>query len=112
MRKLPFKLVYGIWFLLYFLWELLLANLRMARDVIRPIDKLRPAIVAVPLDVTSDWEITLLSNLITLTPGTLGLDVSSDKKVLYVHVMDLEDVEQLRRDIKEGFERRIRRLMS
>ena len=63
--------------------------------------------VAVPLDVTSDAAITLLGNLITLTPGTLTLDVSTDHLPLYVHVMNVEDVESFRQGIKNGFERRI-----
>ncbi len=62
-------------------------------------------IVAVPLDVRTDTGITLLANLITLTPGTTSLHVSDDRRWLYVHVMDLSDdaVEQ----IKDGFERRV-----
>jgi multicomponent Na+:H+ antiporter subunit E len=70
---------------------------------------MRPGVVAIPLDVQTDAEITLLANLITLTPGTLSLDVSTDRRVLYIHVMyiDNDDVEAVRRKIKEGFERRV-----
>lgn len=60
----------------YFLWQLLLSNLRVAYDVITPRLYMRPGILAVPLDAEIDLEITLLANLITLTPGTLSLDVS------------------------------------
>ena len=91
----------------YFVWELILSNLRVASDVIRPRMRMRPGIVAIPLDVRSDAEITWLANLITLTPGTLSLDVSHDRKVLYIHAMDIADAEQLRREIKSGFERRV-----
>ena len=69
------------------------------------------AIVAVPLDVETDGEITLLANLISLTPGSLCLDVSEDRKTLYVHVMFLDDVEECRRELKEGFERRVLELL-
>jgi multicomponent Na+:H+ antiporter subunit E len=68
---------------------------------------MRPGVVAVPLELQTDAAITLLANLITLTPGTLSLDVSADRRVLYVHTMYLDDVEQFRREIKEGFERRV-----
>ena len=70
-----------------FLYELSLSALRVAVLVIRPDMKrhLKPAIIAFPLRVKSDPEITLLANLITLTPGTLSVDVSNDRKVLYVH---------------------------
>ncbi len=92
---------------LVFLWDLVLANLRVAYDVVTPRHHMRPGVVAVPLDVRSDIQITLLANLITLTPGTLSLDVSVDRKTLYLHVMYLTDPEELRRDIKQGIERRV-----
>jgi multicomponent Na+:H+ antiporter subunit E len=90
-----------------FAWELLLANLRIAYEVITPTHYMKPGVVAIPLDVTTDAEITLLANLITLTPGTLSLDVSQDRRVLYIHAMYVEDVEELRRSIKDGFEKRV-----
>ena len=95
--------------LLFGLWQLLLANLRVAHDVLTPRYFMRPGIIAIPLDVRTDAEITLLANLITLTPGTLSLDVSADRRVLYIHVMyiDNADLESIRREIKEGFERRV-----
>jgi multicomponent Na+:H+ antiporter subunit E len=94
-------------FVFFFLWELFYANLRVAFDVLTLRHYMKPGVIAVPLDVTSDAEITLLANLITLTPGTLSLDLSTDRKVLYVHAMYIDDVEATRRHIKEGFERRI-----
>ena len=94
-------------FLAYFVKELIVANLRVAHDVLTPRHHMRPAIVAVPLDAASDLEITLLANILTLTPGTLSLDVSDDRRVLFVHCMYVRDVEQAKRDIKEGFERRL-----
>jgi multicomponent Na+:H+ antiporter subunit E len=93
--------------LVFFVWELILANLRVAHDVLTPRHYMRPGVIAVPLEVMSDNEITMLSNLLTLTPGTLSLDVSADRKVLYVHAMYIDDVDEVRRKIKEGFERRI-----
>jgi len=69
---------------------------------------IRPAIVAFPLSVTSDPEITLLANLITLTPGTLSLDVSADRKFLYIHVLALEGRDKLIADIAAGFEAKVR----
>lgn len=91
----------------FFLWELVRANLRVAYDVLSPTMRVRPGIVAVPLEVESDAAIALLGNLITLTPGALSLDVSDDRRVLYVHTLYVHDVEAFRRQIKEGFERRV-----
>lgn len=95
----------------FFLWQLLLSNLRVAYDVITPHLYMRPGIVAVPLDAKTDLEITLLANLITLTPGTLSLDVSEDRNVLYVHAMFADDPDRVRDDIKNGFERRLLELI-
>jgi len=95
-----------------FLWALIQANLRVAYSVLAPYSKMRPGIVAIPLDIESDVEITLLANMITLTPGTLSIDVSSDKRVLYVHGMHVHDLEQFKREIKDGFERKVREVFE
>jgi multicomponent Na+:H+ antiporter subunit E len=92
--------------LAFFLWELLLANLRVARDVLTPHPRMRPGIVAIPLDAKTDPEIVFLATLITLTPGTITLDVSDDRRVMYIHAMYIDDLDALRRGIKDGFERR------
>lgn len=101
-----------IYFTLYFLWELTIANLHVAYEVITPKLYMHPAIVAVPLDLKKDLEITLLANLITLTPGTLSLEVSEDKSTIYVHGMYVDDIEEFRRSIKDGFEKRVRELFE
>ncbi len=93
-----------------FLYELVVSAVRVALVVVRPdmSKAVRPAIVAVPLTVKSDAEITLLANLITLTPGTLSVDVSADKSVLYVHALSMGDRDALIADIANGFEKKIR----
>ncbi len=91
----------------FFFWELIKATLRVAYDVLTPGLQIRPGVIAIPLDVKTDAEITLLANLITLTPGTLSLDVSTDRRVLYIHAMYMHDPEAIRRQIKQGFERRV-----
>jgi len=101
------KVRLGIGLLLYFLRELVTANLRIAYDILTPRYYMTPSIVAVPLDAKTDVEITLLANLITLTPGTLSMDVSDDRKTLYVHAMYGQDPQALRDEIKNGFERRL-----
>jgi multicomponent Na+:H+ antiporter subunit E len=90
-----------------FVWELLLANLRVAWDVVTPSHRMRPGVVAVPLEARSDLEIILLTNMVSLTPGTLSLDVSDDRRVLYIHAMYLHDRDRVLRSIKCGFERRL-----
>lgn len=96
----------------FFLWELLLANVRVALDVVGPRHRIRPAVVAIPLDATRDAEILLLSALINITPGSVTIDVSDDRRTIYVHVMNMETPEKTRREIKDGFERRVIRLFA
>ena len=91
----------------YFCWELLRANLRLALDVATPRFHMRPGIIALPLDATRDGEILLLSRLINTTPGSVALDVSPDRKTLFVHVMYIDTPDAAREEIKKGFERRV-----
>lgn len=100
--------------ILLFLYELAASAVRVAIVVLTPSMKadLRPAIIAFPFTVKSDAEITLLANLITLTPGTLSIDVSEDRSVLFVHVLTLSTREALIADIAGGFEAKVREIYS
>ena len=90
-----------------FLRELILSALRVAWLVVQPKPHLHPAIIAYPLTVTTDAQITLLANMITLTPGTLSIDVSDDRRTLYIHAIDVTDREALIGSIAAGFETKI-----
>ena len=90
-----------------FVRELILSAWRVATIVLRPKIELEPGIIAFPLTVDTDFEITMLANLITLTPGTLSVDVSEDRKILYIHCIDVPDPQATIDDIKNGFERKI-----
>ncbi|PWW02183.1 multicomponent Na+:H+ antiporter subunit E [Hoeflea marina] len=93
--------------MLLFVYELILSAWKVAVLVLTPRMDLKPGIFAYPLKLDRDFEITLLANLITLTPGTLSVDVSDDRRFLYVHAIDCSDPDSIRRDIAEGFERKI-----
>ena len=95
----------------FFAWELLVANFRVAADVLRG-NRIEPAVVAIPLDITSDGEILLLSMLINITPGSVTIDLSDDRRTLYVHVMHMKSAEETRREIKNGFEHRVKLLFE
>lgn len=101
------KLVAIVYLLLLFLVELLKANYSVLKEVIRPTLKIQPGIFALPLEVKKDWEIMLLANMITLTPGTLVVDISDDNSVLYIHAMHIDDVHEAIDDIKNSFEKAI-----
>jgi multicomponent Na+:H+ antiporter subunit E len=108
---LAFRTMHALGLAAFFAWELLIANFRVAADVLRG-NRLEPAVVAIPLDVTSDGEILLLSMLINITPGSVTIDLSDDRRTLYVHVMHMRSVDETRQEIKGGFERRVRLLFG
>ncbi len=98
----------GITLILFFLKELFMSSIRVAIDVMRPGFRMKSGVVDIPLTVTSDLEITLLANMISLTPGTLSIEVSDDKKELFIHAMYIDEgVEHVRENIKSGMERHI-----
>ena len=100
--------------LFVFLWELVKSSMTVAIAVLRPRMRIKPGVVALPLDAKSDLEITLLANLISLTPGTLSLDVSSDRETLYIHSMflDNEEAKEVRRQIKSRLEHHVIRAIG
>ena len=93
---------------LLFLYELVMSAVRVFKLVLTPdLSKLQPGFVAFPLTVDRDFEIALLANLITLTPGTLSVDVSDNRRTLYIHAIHVPDPEAMKADIATGFERKI-----
>lgn len=93
--------------LLLFMRELVKSNIIVVRDILRPKLNIQPCIFALPITVKKDWEITILANLITLTPGTLVMDISDDNSILYIHAMNVNDVDEAIDDIKNTFEKAI-----
>lgn len=98
--------------IVYFLYELILSSFRVAWDVITPTHRSNPAIINMPLDVKSDLEILLVTNLISLTPGTLSLDVTPDRSCLIVHAMFADDPDGLIEELKGGMERMVKEVFE
>ncbi|MEM9781156.1 MAG: Na+/H+ antiporter subunit E [Pseudomonadota bacterium] len=95
-----------VWLVFYFLYELVMSAGRVFIDTITPGLSAQPLMVAMPLDAKSDLAITLTANLITLTPGTLTVDVSDDRRYLLIHAMYGEDgVEAVNESMKSGLEK-------
>ncbi|EHJ92410.1 Na+/H+ antiporter subunit E [Vreelandella boliviensis] len=101
LKGYPARVPRFIGFIGFFLKELVQANLRVAFDIVTPPWHMKPGVIAMPLSARTEMEITMVANLISLTPGTLSLDVSDDRKVLYIHAMFLDNEEELRRNLKE-----------
>ncbi len=102
-----YKFPKSVSFLFYYIWKIFESNIVVAYDILTPTHLMKPGVVAIPLDARTDLEITVLANLITMTPGTMSLDISTDRKTLYVHAMYIDDPEKLRREIKQDLERRV-----
>lgn len=98
-------------FALIFLKELTVSTYRVVYDILTPTHYMTPGVIAFPLEAKTDAEITMLANVITLTPGTLSLDVSEDRKILYIHAMYIDDPDELRREIREGLEKKLLEMM-
>ncbi|MEX1024794.1 MAG: Na+/H+ antiporter subunit E [Planctomycetota bacterium] len=91
-------------FLVVFLRELVVANLTLALQILNPRIRFRPAIIAIDLAARTDGEITAVANTISLTPGSLSIDISADRRRLYVHVLDVDDADRIRQRIKQVLE--------
>ncbi|KAF5061788.1 Na(+)/H(+) antiporter subunit E [anaerobic digester metagenome] len=94
-------------FLLFYLKEMVKANLVLARDILSPVMKISPGIVKVPIAAKSDSQVLALFNLITMTPGSLCMDISDDKKNIYVHGMYIKNRDAFEKEIKEGIEKKV-----
>ncbi len=98
------KVTLSVQLVFFFVKELLIANWTVVRQVLAPELKIQSGIVAYPLSLQNDVLITLLANMITLTPGTLSVEVAPDRQFLFIHFLDVDDVEEEIRIIKDGFE--------
>ncbi len=97
-----------LYFIGYVLWAIVLSNLSIAKLVLQPKPKLDPGIIAVPLTVSTGLEIMILASVITLTPGTISVDLGKNEagqQVLYVHNLRVGDPDTFRRSVHDGFER-------
>ncbi len=99
-------------FIFFVIFEIIKANIRLAITILSFRMKLRPAVIAFPLSIKSEAGIIILANLITLTPGSLSLDISTDRRVLFIHTIFYEDPEKFRQEIRLGFERRVKELLE
>ncbi len=96
-----------IYFIIYFIYEIILANFHVAYDVVTPKYFFTPGIIKYKMEAKSDIEINLLSTVISLTPGTTVLDISDDNTTLFIHVMYLKTAEAFEDDLRNGFEKKL-----
>lgn len=86
------------------LGDIVVANLYVARLILGPAARLRPAFVHMPIDLRDEFAVTLLASTVSLTPGTVSADISADRRGLLIHVLDLDDADALIAQIKRRYE--------
>ncbi len=94
----------------FVLWTIVVSSIAMAHIVAMPVAQVRPGIVAVPLDLQGDMAISILAHIISLIPGTISLDISREKRTLYVHTISITNPETFRQTIKQELEQRVARI--
>ncbi|ELR70446.1 Na(+) H(+) antiporter subunit E [Fulvivirga imtechensis AK7] len=109
------RAVSKIWFVIemvfFFFKRFISSNIEVAHEVLTPTFYMEPAVIEVPIEVKTDHEILLLANLISMTPGTLSLDISDNKEKLYIHAMYVDNVKDFLKEIKQ-LEQRIDKIFD
>ncbi len=106
------KLKHVVKFASFLGYDLVVSALQVAWNVLTPKSGIRPGVIAIPIELKTAAEIVILANSITLTPGTLTLDISEDKKTLFVHAIFIDDPARFRAEIRDGIEKRTAELMK
>jgi multicomponent K+:H+ antiporter subunit E len=95
-----------------FLKDIVIANLEVARRILGPESAIRPRFVWVPLDITNPQGIAVFAAMITMTPGTLSVDITPDRRWLLVHAFNVDDEAALVRDVQQRYERPLREIFT
>lgn len=106
--RIPLRIVRAVGFVAFFLWELAVANAVVAWEVITPGSSIRSGIIEVPIRSRRSIEVVLLANLISLTPGTLSLEVAADRSSLFVHALHIVSPAHMRIRVRRLEDRLLR----
>jgi multicomponent K+:H+ antiporter subunit E len=100
------------WLFLVVMRDIVVANWQVARLVVGPTERLRPGFVEVPLALTDWFVATILGSIVSLTPGTVAIDIDRERAVLLVHVLDLDDPQALIATIKSRYEAPLKEIFA
>lgn len=106
-RKYFYRVPKIILFMLSFFYDMIRANVEVAREIMTPEFKMTPGIIAFEHNLKTDFEITMITNFIALTPGTMVLKISDDKKILYIHGLYVKDKEKFIEKMRNGLEKKL-----
>ena len=96
-------------------YDVVVANLQVAAVILGPLSRVRPAFIRVPLDLRTDFAATVLASTVTLTPGTVSVEIEEDgtgARVLVVHALRCLDADEMVRTIKQRYERRLKEILE
>jgi multicomponent K+:H+ antiporter subunit E len=91
-------------FMLKVFYDIIIANLQVAKLVLGSPQRLNPAFVDVPMDIENDFVLAVLSSIVSLTPGTVSAGLSADHKILLLHGLDVPDRQALIDEVKQRYE--------
>ncbi|RCU51916.1 MULTISPECIES: Na+/H+ antiporter subunit E [Corallincola] len=94
------------------LWDIVVSNIEMMKRVLGPIKRLKPGFIVVPLDLSGELPLTIFTSTISLTPGTVSVEFSEDKKWLYVHALHIDDEQAMVAHIKQRYEQPLKEVFG
>ena len=97
--KLISRTYYASMFILYYLYKLVLANLYIAYDILTPKMLINPGFLTIRLNLKSDFSLLLFTNLVSMTPGTLSMDIDEKREKLLVHLLYMDKSEETTSEI-------------
>ena len=98
-------------FMVFYLKEIAVSNIRIAHDVLTPRHRMKPGIISIEVDDLEERQLAAMANLITMTPGTLGVYVSRDRRLLYIHSMYIDkDAETMGKELARDYGGRVKRV--
>ena len=115
MKKLtdiPLRLIRLLFFIAFYFKELVISSVLLAWDIARPRKTFTHGIVAIDIELKNSTAVMALVNLLSMTPGSLSVYLTPDRKRLYIHAMYLEDPDRFKKKIKNSFENRIKRIFE
>lgn len=96
----------------FVLWEIMIANMVVAKMILGRANKLQPGFIAYQLQLQSPIAISLLANTISLTPGTVSCDLSEDGRTLLIHALHIDDAAMIKADITRKFEQPLKEIFA
>jgi multicomponent K+:H+ antiporter subunit E len=94
------------------LYDIIVSNFQVAVRILQPNHRLRPGLIALPLDLSEQFPLAILASTISLTPGTVSIDFSDDLKWLYIHALHVDDEQAMIRHIKRRYEAPLREIFA